>query len=45
MKTPAPFSETRAGRVLLHLACLIRTRRFRWHFQGIVREISHHEPV
>ena len=31
--------QTRAGRVLLHLAALLRDRRFSRHVAGIVREI------
>ena len=31
--------ETRTGRVILHLAALIRDHRFSRHVAGIVREI------
>ena len=33
------LAETRAGRVLLHLAALIRDHSFSRHVAGIVREI------
>lgn len=45
MKTSIILPQTRAGRILLHLACLIRTRRFHWHIQGIVREFSTEKPA
>ncbi len=39
MKTNLQLSENRAGRVLLHLACISRRGRFKWHLQGIAREL------
>src|SRR5689334_4869579 len=27
------------GRIILHLTCLARDHRFRWHWQGILREL------
>jgi hypothetical protein len=27
------------GRVILHLACLMRDGEMRWHWKGIVREV------
>ncbi len=27
------------GRIILHLSCLARDHRFRWHWQGILREL------
>gem|GEM_PF-2262076 len=39
--TKTLLATTRHGRVLLHLACLIRhPSHTRWHFQGILREFS-----
>jgi hypothetical protein len=35
------LAETSFGRVLLHLACLLRDHRVRWHWSGIVREFRH----
>lgn len=31
---------SRAGRVLLHLACSCADHQFKWHLHGIVREFS-----
>ncbi len=39
MKTYLQLSENRAGRVLLHLACISRRGRFKWHIRGIAREL------
>ncbi len=34
--------QTRSGRVLLHLACLIyRPEHLNWHWHGILRELCH----
>ncbi|MES2925079.1 MAG: hypothetical protein V4819_26225 [Verrucomicrobiota bacterium] len=41
MKTNLQLSSNRAGRVLLHLFCISRHGRFKWHFRGIVREFGH----
>ena len=32
--------STRLGRVFLHLACLLRGKRVRWHVRGILREFE-----
>lgn len=40
MKTYLQLSNHRAGRVLLHLACISRNGRFKWHFRGIAREFK-----
>lgn len=29
------------GRILLHLTCMLRDRRLRWHWAGVVREFGH----
>lgn len=44
-KIPAKFlpfqlSDSRVGRILLHLTCIARHGRFQWHFQGILREFA-----
>jgi hypothetical protein len=35
MKTP----ESKVGRMLLHLFCMVRDHRWTWHWQGILREM------
>jgi hypothetical protein len=35
----ARFVEYSLGRVVLHLACLLRDRKVRWHWAGIRREL------
>ncbi|MGH8020538.1 MAG: hypothetical protein ACREIA_20090 [Opitutaceae bacterium] len=30
-----------AGRILLHLACMVRHGNLRWHWAGIAREVVH----
>lgn len=40
--TAIEMTETRFGRVLLHIACCIkRDKRVKWHWQGIVRELRY----
>jgi hypothetical protein len=43
MRVPSRISlrlvQSPAGRILLHLSCLARDHRFRWHWQGILREL------
>ena len=35
------LAQTRSGRVLLHLACLVaRPSHLGWHWHGIVRELG-----
>ncbi|HEX7861641.1 MAG TPA: hypothetical protein VF773_14995 [Verrucomicrobiae bacterium] len=34
------LAKTPAGRVILHLACLVRDGRLQWHWRGIVREVA-----
>jgi hypothetical protein len=33
------LSEHACGRVLLHLLCLMRDRKIRWHWAGMMREL------
>jgi hypothetical protein len=35
------LTETRAGRIVLHLMCIVRHGRVRWHWDGIRRELIH----
>jgi hypothetical protein len=35
----ARLVEHSLGRVMLHLACLLRDRKVRWHWAGIRREL------
>ena len=32
------LAERSSGRVLLHLACLLRDGHVRWHWAGVLRE-------
>ena len=34
------LSGSRVGRVLLHLVCIARHGRLKWHFRGIAREFT-----
>lgn len=34
------FAQFAAGRVLLHLVCLVRTGRVAWHVDGIKRQFA-----
>ncbi|MES2661286.1 MAG: hypothetical protein V4689_21885 [Verrucomicrobiota bacterium] len=34
------LSNSRTGRILLHLSCIGRHGRWHWHFQGIAREFN-----
>jgi hypothetical protein len=36
----ARCAEGRVGRVLLHLLCACGDHQFRWHLQGIAREVA-----
>jgi len=38
MKTK--LAEYSCGRVILHLACLIQDGHWRWHWAGVLRELS-----
>ena len=40
----ARMELSRLGRVLLHLRCLRRDHKYRWHLAGIWRELSGHRP-
>lgn len=40
MKTHLQLSDTRPGRILLHLRCLVRDKRVGWHLRGILREFA-----
>ena len=33
-------TESHAGRIVLHLLCLMRDHKWTWHFAGIKREIT-----
>ena len=33
---------TRIDRVVLHLRCLWRDHKFRWHLAGVLREVTLH---
>ena len=35
---PFQLSDSRFGRVVLHLTCIIRHGHLQWHFRGIARE-------
>jgi len=41
----ARFVEHSLGRVMLHLACLLRDGKVRWHWAGIRRELRHAIPA
>ena len=34
------LSQTRKGRIALHVVCLMRDHKTRWHMAGILREIK-----
>ena len=36
----ARFASNRAGRVLLHVACVMGDHQVVWHLKGIARELS-----
>lgn len=36
----ARLAQTRFGRIALHLLCAWRDHKYRWHWQGIRREVS-----
>jgi hypothetical protein len=38
----ARMELSRLGRVLLHLRCLRRDHKYRWHLAGIWRELAGH---
>jgi len=38
----AQVELTRIDRIALHLRCLIRDHKCRWHFAGIWREVTLH---
>ncbi len=38
------LAERSSGRVLLHLACLLRDGKARWHWAGVLRELQKFEP-
>jgi hypothetical protein len=42
---PARLVEHPLGRVMLHLACLLRDGKVRWHWAGIRRELRAVPPV
>lgn len=33
------LATTRRGRIALHLVCLMRDHKARWHMAGIIREL------
>jgi hypothetical protein len=35
----AQLAKYSFGRILLHLACLVRDEKVQWHWQGILREL------
>jgi hypothetical protein len=38
----AKLAQTRCGRVMLHLGCLVmRPSHLNWHWHGILRELEH----
>lgn len=37
---PLQLAGSRSGRIVLHLACIVRHGRIHWHFQGIAREFK-----
>ena len=39
------LAERSSGRVLLHLACLLRDGHVRWHWAGIKRELQKLAPL
>jgi hypothetical protein len=39
-ETVLQLAHSSAGRVVLHMVCFWRDRRFLWHWQGIRREFS-----
>ncbi len=39
-KTETKLSRSHGGRIVLHIAALLRDKKIRWHFAGIVREID-----
>jgi len=40
MKVKTMLAQNSVGRVILHLACMIRDGQLRWHWKGIVREVE-----
>jgi hypothetical protein len=38
----ATFELTRLDRIALHLRCLLRDHKYRWHLAGIWREVTLH---
>jgi len=38
------LAERSSGRVLLHLACLLRDGHVRWHWAGMKREFQNFAP-
>ena len=39
-KTKAQLATCRSGRVVLHLATLVRDHRWLWHLAGMLRELT-----
>jgi len=37
--TQAQLAATPSGRIVLHLICACRDRKFRWHGRGMTREL------
>jgi hypothetical protein len=38
----AQLAEFAYGRVILHVWCAWRDHKYRWHWQGVVRELAWH---
>ena len=41
-KTQIKLSRSHTGRMILHLACLNKDKKFSWHIKGIKRELTIH---
>lgn len=39
------LAEHSSGRVFLHLACLLRDGKWRWHWAGMKRELQKLAPL
>ena len=33
------LSKSKVGRIVLHMLCCVRTRKYAWHYAGIMREL------
>ena len=41
MATQVRLAGSHGGRIVLHLASLLRDHKFSWHLRGILREFPH----